>query len=400
MHENTYEKHMDSTQFEGIDVKKEQDATKLNNSHYVMWNYMDEKLVINDPKLPTLDQVLSRKTTPPVCLYNYYLFLRDTHRSVENLDFWLDVVAHENLCKLYCKELLFNLNESQNQPFVPVDNLGSVNSCKLSLKEVSNELRYSLISGASTEKRSSSNAKSAIDSDVADSSFQTPPKEPSSENSADPYVNRRIASEIPLRQTENKVKRDDLRQSAEKIYYKYIVSGAEKELVLPEMIRHRICHMIEIDHRDDPEVFLEAKLFVFDCMAQDSFPRFIRARAYSNLVTLHAMFRLVLGLFILFLGFTVEFTFIFLDYQPKLMRLWGFIPIWLGILNIFVHQKRFSPLLTVLGISEKSLLHFNRIKDSHIRHLHIIQALQITCFTLVISAIVVAIFYVIPGHRL
>ncbi|ORX95750.1 G-protein signaling regulator [Basidiobolus meristosporus CBS 931.73] len=355
---------------------------------------MDEKLIINDPQLPTLDQVLSRKTTPPVCLYNYYLFLRDTHRSVENLDFWLDVVAHENLCKLYCKELLHNLNETQSHgsSLSPPETYGTSNSCKLSLQEVSNELRYSAISGTSTERRSSSNAKSEDLPDQASSSIGTNPNAP--------YAKPRAASSLPLHQTQTKVKREDLRQSAEKIYYKYIVSGAEKELILPEMIKYRISHMIEVDQRDDPEVFLEAKLFVFDYMAQDSFPRFIRARAYSNLVALHAMFRLVLGLFILFIGFTVEFTLIFLDYQPRLTRLWGFIPIWVGTLNIYVHQKRFSPLLTILGISEKSLLHFNRIKDSHIRHLHVVQAIRIVCLTLVISTAVVGIFYAIPGCRL
>ncbi|KAK9760110.1 Bud site selection protein, Revert to axial protein 1, partial [Basidiobolus ranarum] len=314
-------------------MKIGQEASKARNSHYVLWNYIDRKLIVNDPKLPTLEQVLSRKTSPPVCLYNYYLFLRDTYRSVENLDFWLDVVAHENLCKLYCKELLSNLNDSHSRAhsFTPVENLGTLN--KLSLKEVSDELRFSTISGVSTEKRSSSNAISTTDLEATNLTTQASHMEVSMDNKIDSsghYTKRYADSELPLRQTNNKIQRDDLRQSAEKIYYKYIVSGAEKELVLPEMIRQRISQMVENDHRDDPEVFLEAKLFVFDYMAQDSFPRFIRARAYSNLVTLHAMFRLVLGLFILFFGFTVEFTLIFLDYQPKLARLWGFIPIWLG----------------------------------------------------------------------
>ncbi|ORY04173.1 regulator of G protein signaling superfamily [Basidiobolus meristosporus CBS 931.73] len=396
------EKFPGAAQYGEYSAKTGQEHVKSEGNQYILWNFLDSRFVVNDPKLPTLEQILSRKTLPPVCLYNYYLFLRDSFLSVENLDFWLDVVAHENLCKLYCKQLLASLHNSQNgsRSFSSMDGTGTYN--KLSLKEVSDELRFSTISGSGAEKRASQarDTQNLNPMDQTTPIARTEPLEPLADSNG--YdTKRHIDSEFRgLSVGNKKVQRDDLRLSAEKIYYKYIVSGAEKELVLPQMIRQRISQMIESEHRDDPEVFLEAKLFVFDYMAHNSFPRFIWARAYSNIVTLHAMSRLVLGLFILILGFSIEFALIFLDHQPKLTRLWGFIPIWIGVLNIIVHQKRFSPLLTILGISEKSLLHFNRVKDSHIRHLHMIQALQITGYTLFISAAIVVVFYAVPGHRL
>jgi hypothetical protein len=55
--------------------------------------------------LPTLEQVLSRKTLPPVCLYNFYIIMRDRLHSEELLDFYLDVQHHEILWRRYVKGL-------------------------------------------------------------------------------------------------------------------------------------------------------------------------------------------------------------------------------------------------------------------------------------------------------
>src|ERR1051325_11099780 len=56
-------------------------------------------------RLPTLKEVLLRKTAPPVCLFNFYLHMRDREHASEYLDFYLDVLEHEILCKAYIKDL-------------------------------------------------------------------------------------------------------------------------------------------------------------------------------------------------------------------------------------------------------------------------------------------------------
>jgi hypothetical protein len=38
--------------------------------------------------LPTLKEVLDRRTLPPVDLYSFYIYMRDQQRSVDYLDFW------------------------------------------------------------------------------------------------------------------------------------------------------------------------------------------------------------------------------------------------------------------------------------------------------------------------
>ncbi|KAI7903807.1 uncharacterized protein BX663DRAFT_432568 [Cokeromyces recurvatus] len=60
-------------------------------------NYKDE--------LPTLDQVLTRKTLPPICLYNFYIIMRDRLKMEEILDFYLDLQHHELLWKRYVKSM-------------------------------------------------------------------------------------------------------------------------------------------------------------------------------------------------------------------------------------------------------------------------------------------------------
>jgi hypothetical protein len=44
-------------------------------------------------RLPTLFEVLSRRTLAPVDLFSFYIYMRDQQRSVDYLDFWYDLCA-------------------------------------------------------------------------------------------------------------------------------------------------------------------------------------------------------------------------------------------------------------------------------------------------------------------
>jgi hypothetical protein len=39
-------------------------------------------------RFPTLFEVLSRTTKPPLDLFSFYIYMRDQQRSVDYLDFW------------------------------------------------------------------------------------------------------------------------------------------------------------------------------------------------------------------------------------------------------------------------------------------------------------------------
>ena len=109
------------------------------------------------------------------------------------------------------------------------------------------------------------------------------------------------------------VSRADIKASAEKILYTFLLPGAEREITLPHAITHAITIGIEERGRDDPEVFDAAKDYVFQAMERDAFPGFLRMKALGNLVPPSMMMRLVIGLLAMFAGFWLSFAFIFLD---------------------------------------------------------------------------------------
>lgn len=117
------------------------------------------------------------------------------------------------------------------------------------------------------------------------------------------------------------VSRADIRASAEKILYTYLLPGSEREVMLPHRIVEEITKQIEEEGRDDPEVFDAAKDYTFQAMERDAFPGFLRAKALGNLVPPSLFLRLVFGLIALTAALWVGFTLIFLD-APKHLRAW------------------------------------------------------------------------------
>ena len=117
------------------------------------------------------------------------------------------------------------------------------------------------------------------------------------------------------------VARADLRASAEKILYTYLLPGSEREIILPQGILTDIVGSIEEDGRDDPEVFDAAKDYTFQAMERDAFPGFLRSKALGNLVPPSIKVRMALGLLAMFGGFWAGFALIFLN-KPKHIRCW------------------------------------------------------------------------------
>jgi len=348
-------------------------------------------------RLPTLEEVLTRKTLPPVCLYNFYLFMRDREGGAEYLDFWLDVVTHENRCKHFVKD---------------IKRAGLEVSVEYPEYAQYNQSMWGDKSGKKVARHMSSSSYGTLGSKVDPRSADSPSPTPSQQHATIDMRSTLTPTpppEIRLRDSTRTTRtgaswrkpltRAEIRQSAERIYYKYIVPGAEKEVILPEPIRQRISYAIEQDLRDDPEIFQEAKHYVFRLMEDEAFPRFLKARAFGNMTTLQTMLRLILGLFFLFVGFSVEFSLIFLD-MPRMLRLWGYIPLFFGILNLLANQTELCPIFGFLNISETVFLQFAIVREPFIRKLLMKKSAQVMLASLVVTALVTALFASIPGKRL
>jgi hypothetical protein len=58
-------------------------------------------------RLPTLMEVLGRRTLAPVDLFSFYIYMRDQQRSVDYLDFW-----YERLNDLPCLRPMLTLPQA------------------------------------------------------------------------------------------------------------------------------------------------------------------------------------------------------------------------------------------------------------------------------------------------
>lgn len=163
------------------------------------------------------------------------------------------------------------------------------------------------------------------------------------------------------------VARADIRASAEKILYTFLLPGSEREIILPQGILNDITHNIEHEGRDDPEVFDAAKDYVFQAMERDAFPGFLRMKALGNIVPPSMMLRLIAGLLSLFAAFWAAFVLIFLD-KDRATRCWLILPFTVGIYLLMSHQYMLDPILALAGFSEYTFLVLARIKEPFVRY--------------------------------
>ncbi|PQE29942.1 regulator of G- signaling domain-containing protein [Rutstroemia sp. NJR-2017a WRK4] len=178
------------------------------------------------------------------------------------------------------------------------------------------------------------------------------------------------------------VARADIRASAEKILYTFLLPGAEREIILPHAITHDITISIEERGRDDPEVFDAAKDYVFQAMERDAFPGFLRMKALGNLVPPSMMLRLIIGLLAMFGAF------------------WLILPFTIGVYALCSHQYALDPILALLGFSEYTFMSFSRVREPYVRKLLNKRALMVLMVTILIDAALVILFVFVPGKRL
>ncbi|KAI9816953.1 MAG: Bud site selection protein, Revert to axial protein 1 [Thelocarpon impressellum] len=355
----------------------------------------------NRNRLPTLFEVLSRRTLPPVDLFSFYIYMRDQQRSVDYLDFWLDVAQHMSLCRHYVRELRRSVligtpdrekGAGSKRSSAGLEILGDVNdpagpSMNLTYEEKNHDQRLSAFlrnndpSGQSPHDSPQQYERGSVER-APRASFMS--GQDAGTDSASPA---------------HTVARADIRASAEKILYTFLLPGSEREIILPDSITGRITRSIEEEGRDDPEVFDAAKDYVFQAMERDAFPGFLRTKALGNLVPPSMMLRLILGLLSMFGGFWAAFVLIFLDY-PRNKRAWITLPFALGVYALASHQYALDPLMALAGFSEYTFMSFSRIREPYVRRLLNKRALTVLAVTVCCVAALVVLFVFVPGKRL
>ncbi|BGP19553.1 hypothetical protein JCM10213_000153 [Rhodosporidiobolus nylandii] len=219
----------------------------------------------------------------------------------------------------------------------------------------------------------------------------------------------------PIIQRDTAINRTDLIASAERIYSRYLMPGADKEVYLPPTLRITEFPLSSstlpaVTHPDYdreaaaqamvPDMFHQQKEYVYRAMEMDSFPRFLRAKAFGNLTPISALVRLGIGLVALWAGLATAFAFIFLDAKPKVRRLWIILPFTVAIVNLVAHSYDLDPLMVFMGLSETTPFRTITIREPYVRKLLFGRALWVTLLSAVIVAVLTVIFWAVPGHRL
>ncbi|KAI1431826.1 putative RGS domain protein [Xylaria sp. CBS 124048] len=346
-------------------------------------------------RLPTLFEVLSRRTHPPVDLFSFYIYMRDQQRSVDYLDFWLDVAQHMSLCRHYVRELRRSVlvrtpdldkDESQRSSRV-LEAIGDIGGAGTS---------------TGTEKEREQNAQMSAylrDQPAPRTINESPMSSQERRTRASTQLSGHHIAQSGSDTPSNMVAREDIRASAEKILYTFLLPGAEREITLPGSITSDITIAIEEDGRDDPEVFDVAKDYVFQAMERDAFPGFLRARALGNLIPLTILARLIVGLIAMFGGFWTAFVLIFLD-TPRHTRCWEILPFTIGVYCLASYQYSLDPVMALMGLTEYTPFAFVRIREPYVRKLLVKRSLTVLAVTVVVDAAISLLFILVPGKRL
>ncbi|KAF2813027.1 regulator of G protein signaling superfamily [Mytilinidion resinicola] len=352
---------------------------------------------------PSLFEVLSRKTLPPVDLFSFYIYMRDQQRSVDYLDFWLDVSQHLSLCRHYVRRLHRSViedtpeleKETSKRSSYILDNAGegpSNEKGSTSDQRLSAFLRSDHGSTNHSPQGSLGSNRSTPGMERPRPSFMTNDGSSPGNNSSSPGQISSGADNVP--------KREDLRASAEKILYTYLLPGSEREIIIPQGILNDIQEAIEgPDQRSDPELFDAAKDYVFQAMERDAFPGFLQSKGLGNIVPPSMMMRLIIGLLALFGGFWTAFILIFRD-ASRSTRCWIILPFTICVYALFSHQWQLDPVLVLAGFSEYTFMDFSRIREPFIKSILTRRAIVLLAAMIVADTAFCCLFIFVPGKML
>ncbi|KAF2100851.1 regulator of G protein signaling superfamily [Rhizodiscina lignyota] len=369
-------------------------------------------------RLPNLFEVLSRRTMAPVDLFSFYIYMRDQQRSVDYLDFWLDVSQHMSLCRHYVRELRRSVlidtpelekaskHSSSGLEGTSDSGLAGPSGTQEKPAATTPEQRLSAFLRSETQSRHSpshSQGSQPSTQNTTPGSGHEPLPRPgfvANSNSNSPGTSGQDSSPGNISSSpQHTVNRADIRASAEKVLYTFLLPGAEREIILPQGILNQITSAIEEQGRDDPEVFDDAKDYVFQAMERDAFPGFLRSKALGNIVPPSMMLRLIVGLLALFGAFWTAFILIFLNFG-RLTRCWLILPFTVGVYALATHQYMLDPILGLLGFSEYTFLSFHRMREPYVRKLIAKRSLMVLGAVILIDAALCCLFIFVPGKRL
>lgn len=448
-------KYVDANQMNDYyEALKQLDSNKSNGQQQYD-GYGEEKSTTSTTlnRWPTLFEILNKKTLPPVDLWSFYVYMRDTQKSIDYLDFWIDSVQHMNLCKVYVKGLKQSLvqNEKYRDSLkqqetaekrisqASAETTGSRSSSMLLDLLMKNDLlegkdshRLSAFLRGETSVRTSDPVVTSkirelqrrsvnfdADPDDSDDNLDKPGERTSKINPemVETFIqDSKTGPQQPPQQPQQQlqlqqqsqpssthfVSRAALRKSSQNIMTTYFLDNSDKRILIPDDIRQRVIHSIQMEGRDDPEVFDESREYVFKAMEHEAYPSFLRDNAMCNVTQRSSVVRTFLGILCAFAAFWTGYTLIFLDYRPKPVRAVVTIPFFFASYLLFSALYRIDPLLCLLGYGESKAGNsgFVKLEEPFVKKLLRKRALFVLFLICLTAAAFSILFALVPGKRL
>ncbi|ODV72556.1 Rax1p CYBJADRAFT_129143 [Cyberlindnera jadinii NRRL Y-1542] len=403
-----------------------------------------DQLVLNDGarspvvdsrlnRLPTLYEVFNRQTDSPVDLWSFYVYMRDYQNAVDYLDFWIDAITHLRLCKDYVRGLRESLiisekhksssSEKNKNTSSDTDNNAEENRKSVTSSLLLDALLNEGLLDDTDNRRVSNflqghefirNSDPRISEIFGDASQRTSLVGSNDGIATSKRGSLRVLPEQLEKYVANvksgNITRATLKSSSKNIVNTYFQENSSKKLIIPDRIVRKIKHDVELQGRDDPDVFEDAKNYIYSAMERDSFTYFLQKNCLHNLNYRSCLYRLILGLFSFFAAFWISYTLIFVNVQPKAIRAVILVPFFLGTYLILTFLYKLDPLMVFLRYSDNPELrrvktvkrrHFLRnLKEPFVVKLLQKRSLWVLFLACVISAAFSVLFGLVPGHRI
>lgn len=342
---------------------------------------------VENERLPTLYEVLLSKTSPPVDLWSFYIFLSQFPYAIDFLDFWIDLMAHVRICRDYVRGVRESIETRNNEPVMDDAHSGGssilldalLNEGYLDFK---NSRRVSQFLKGNVEE--SSRVSRLLDTFKQDHRQST-----QSEKEADEFLASMVDDMLKQktqRDKQPKITRKQLIHNATQICTHYLLSPQQSPRYLinvPDEIRLKTLHAVQTERRFDPELFDELRDLSYDFLEKDCFPKFLNHvalhnlhdqlsdwrfqttaavgsskgrsrgnRSASPLSTYSGMGRIALGLCWLGIGFWIGYVLIFLHYS-RAIRVTTIVPFGIGCYFAICGLYRVDILYSWFGITQR-----------------------------------------------
>lgn len=389
----------------------------------------EESVRSSEDRFPTLHEVLYRQTKQPVDLWSFYCYMRDSQRLIDYLDFWLDSSQHLVLCQRYVMGLKQKLIGGEDHFRSHADEiLEFLGTPDLKHKSMSSSMLLEMIMNDNILDENDSHRLSSflrgergliVDNPEIAEYIDTLNRQsmtseqllnelnrnsgvvPDDHDKRISTINPKMLEYFIAKNGSNTsfITRDDIRKSAREIFLNYFNQNSIKYLQIPERLHRKIVSDFE-NGRDDPEIFNEIRNYVFKVMENELFPGFLTRFGITNIPV--QIWRLFTSAFLLFVGFWVSYTLIFLNYTRS-TRCVVIVPYSLLSYFFFSYLYSIDPVLCWCRYGYST--HTNKyglvpIRDHFVRKVLTQRSLWVMALVVLLAALLSVLFIFVPGRRL